>query len=103
MARRAARTDANHSLIVGALLSCGCRVQSLAAVGNGCPDLVVGHNSPTRGKRVFFMEVKDGSKPASQRRLTPDQVEWHALWAGWPVYVVESVEQALAIVAGRGD
>jgi hypothetical protein len=88
--RRAARTDANHAVIVGALLRCGATVQSLAAVGQGCPDLMVGF----RG-RTLLMEVKDGDKIPSKRRLTPDQQEWHAAWAGH-VVVVESVEQAIA-------
>jgi hypothetical protein len=88
--RRAARVDANHAVIVGALLRCGATVQSLAAVGQGCPDLMVGF----RG-RTLLMEVKDGDKIPSKRRLTPDQQEWHAAWAGH-VVVVESVEQAIA-------
>ena len=40
--RRAARTDENHTAIVQALLDAGCSVQSLAAVGCGCPDLLWG-------------------------------------------------------------
>lgn len=88
--RRAAKVDANQALIVGALRACGAAVQSLAAVGKGCPDLLVGFKG-----RNLLMEVKDGRKPPSDRKLTPDQVEWHAAWAG-QIVVVESVEQALA-------
>jgi hypothetical protein len=88
--RRAAKTDANQAVIVGALRACGATVQILAAVGHGCPDLLVGH----RGRNIL-MEVKDGSKPPSERRLTPDQQEWHAAWKG-QVVVVENVEQAIA-------
>lgn len=98
--RRAAKTDANQANIVGALLRCGARVQSLAAIGKGCPDLLVGINSPTAGKSLVLMEIKDGAKVPSARKLTADQIEWHAQWAGWPVHVVESVEQALAVLAG---
>lgn len=99
--RRAAKVDSNQTLIVGALLSCGCKVLSLAAVGNGCPDLLVSHYSPKRDEwHLLMLEVKDGRKPPSARKLTPDQVAFHAAWAGSPVYVVESVEQALAIIAG---
>lgn len=89
--RRAARVDANQSAIVAALRKCGCRVESLAAVGNGIPDLLV-----MRGFRLFLLEIKDGSKVPSARKLTPDQVKWHAEWAGAPLAVVETVEQALA-------
>jgi hypothetical protein len=89
--RRAAKTDANQAHIVGALIACGATVQSLAAVGRGVPDLLVGH----RGRTHLF-EVKDGAKVPSARKLTPDQVEWHAAWNGRPVVVVENAEQAIA-------
>lgn len=90
--RRAARTDANHSLIVGALLSCGASVQSLAAIGKGCPDLLVGW----RGENLL-VEIKNGDKSPSKKKLNKGQVEWHAEWRG-EVVVVESVEQALAVL-----
>lgn len=89
--RRAAKVDANQAHIVGALIRCGATVQSLAAVGKGVPDLLVGH----RG-RTLLMEVKDGAKVPSARKLTEDQAGWHAAWNGRPVVVVESAEQALA-------
>lgn len=97
--RTAARTDANQTAIVGALRRCGCVVQSMAMVGDGCPDLLVGHRAT---RRMFAVECKDGAKVPSARRLTPDQVRWHAQWAGLPVYVVESVDQALALLAEVG-
>ena len=90
--RRAARTDANQAAIVRALEALGCTVQSLAAVGGGVPDLLIGW----RGMCLLF-EVKDGAKPPSERKLTPDQVLWHRDWRG-QVAVVESVEDALQAV-----
>lgn len=90
--RRAAKVDANHAVIVGALMSCGCEVQSLAALGGGVADLLVHHRS---SGRLMLVEVKDGEKPPSARKLTPDQVEWHKRW---PVTVVENVEQAVALI-----
>jgi Holliday junction resolvase len=91
---RAAKTDANQTEIVSALRSAGCKVQSLASVGDGVPDLLVG--LPNR--RLVLVEVKDGDKPPSDRKLTPKQVTWHAQWEGWPVYVVESIDHALNVV-----
>jgi hypothetical protein len=41
--------------------------------------------------------VKDGSKPPSARKLTEDQVKWHAEWRG-QVAVVENVEQAIEAI-----
>lgn len=87
--RRAAKRDRNHPEIVKALRDAGCRVLDLAAVGNGCPDLLV-----WRGALMKFLEVKDGMKPPSARMLTADQVVFHEEWAG-RVEVVVSVETAL--------
>lgn len=88
--RRAAKTDANHGEIVAALRKIGCKVQSLAAVGGGVPDLLV-----MKGYRLYLLEVKDGAKVPSARKLTEDQVKWHSEWAGAPVAVVENAEQAI--------
>lgn len=87
--RYAARVDANQTQIVSALRAAGATVQSLSAVGQGCPDLLVGH----QGKN-YLMEVKDGKKPPSERKLTSDQIVWHFHWNG-VVTVVNSVDEAL--------
>ena len=102
MIRRACRVDANHGNVVNALRMVGCNVQDLSTVGEGCPDLLIG--IPTV-RELAFMEIKDGDKIPSKRKLTPDQVEWHARWEGYPVHIVESVSEALAIVAAikRGE
>ena len=100
--RRAPRKDANHGDVVKALEMVGCNVQDLAAVGEGCPDLLIG--IPTV-RALAFVEIKDGDKSPSRRALTPDQVEWHQEWDGYPVHIVESVSEALVIVAAikRGE
>lgn len=91
MARRAARTDANHQLIADAFSMAGCSVQSLAAVGCGCPDLLVAVNGHT-----FTVEVKDGSKPPSERALTPRQKTWHRKWRG-TTHVITTVDEAVMV------
>jgi hypothetical protein len=93
--RRAPRTDANHAAVVACLRACGARVESLAAVGGGVPDLLV---AVPGTNRLILVEVKDGAKRPSARKLTPDQERWHAEWAGTPVYVVEDIEQAVAVL-----
>lgn len=90
--RRAARTDANQEAITEALRKIGASVQLLHSQGAGCPDLLVGW----RGMNTL-LEIKDGSKPPSARKLTEDQVKWHAEWRG-QVTVVENIEQAIAAV-----
>ena len=87
--RRAARTDANHEEIVKALRAVGASVQSLAAVGHGVPDLLVGYLGKT-----ILMEVKDGTKSPSKRQLTEDQVKWIDAWSGGSVFIVDNVEAA---------
>jgi len=90
--RRASKVDANQAEIVAALRGVGCSVQPLHAVGGGVPDLLVGF----RGMNLL-VEVKDGSKRPSARRLTPDQERWHDSWRG-TVAVVKDVPEALTLV-----
>lgn len=87
--RRAARTDANHREIVDALRKVGASVADTSGVGGGFPDLVVGVRGIT-----FLLEVKDGSKPPSARKLTEDQAEFARMWRGHWV-CVSSVDEAI--------
>jgi hypothetical protein len=89
---RAARTDSNQTEIVEALRKCGASVLSLAPLGNGVGDLLVGARNLN-----FLLEVKDGSKPPSRRKLSPGQRVFHAAWQG-QIAVVTSVDEALEIV-----
>ena len=88
----AKRVDDNHARIVLALRKIGCSVTSLAAVGGGVPDLLVG-----LAGRNYLIEVKDGQKPPSRRKLTPDQQSWHETWGGQKE-LVNSVDEALDVV-----
>lgn len=92
MPKYAARTDANQSDIVSDLRTVGCSVQSLAMVGQGVPDILVGF----RGQNYLF-EIKDGNKPPSARRLTSDEDTWHLRWDG-QVNVIECTEDALRVL-----
>lgn len=91
--RKYARTDANQDQVVSALRAAGASVQSLAAVGGGVPDLLVGFRGET-----YLLEVKDGEQPPSKRQLTKDQVGWHRAWTGGPLIVVDGPESALKAV-----
>lgn len=87
--RRAARVDANQREIVEALRRVGATVQPLHTIGSGCPDILVGY----RGTNIL-LELKDGDKPLSRRRLTADEERWHAEWRG-QVATADSVDEAL--------
>ncbi len=90
--RLKAKVDANQKEVVKALRAAGCSVQSLAATGRGVPDLLVG-----RAGINILMEIKDGNKPPSARKLTPDESHWHDNWTG-QVAVVSSIDDALDLV-----
>ena len=83
--RRHSRIDAWHREAVDYLRSMGASVQSLADIGKGCPDLLIGW----RG-RNYLIEIKDGRKPPSQRKLTDLEVTWHKQWYG-QIHVIETL------------
>lgn len=95
--RKRGRTDANHTEIVAALRQAGAFVQSLASIGDGCPDLLVARRHPARpGQRLYLLEVK-----TDKGELTPDEITWRDAIeerAGVAVYVVRSAEDALRVV-----
>ena len=87
--RRAARTDANHREIVDALRKVGASVADTSSIGLGFPDLVVGF----RGRNLL-LEVKDGKKSPSKRKLTVHQDVFASCWQGQWV-CVSSVDEAI--------
>lgn len=89
--RRARRTDSNHAEIRAVFRRLCPAVADTSDVGRGFPDLVV----LCRG-RVLLVEVKDGSKPPSARRLTPDEEGFARRW-GDSYRVVTSVDEAIAL------
>ena len=91
--KRAARIDANQTAVVEALRAAGATVHSLAAVGNGVPDLLVGFNGQT-----LLFEVKDGDKSPSRQKLTAHQKQWHENWQGGVLQIVDGPASALLIL-----
>lgn len=87
---RAARVDDNQGEIVRALEKIGAVVVSLASLGDGCPDLLVGF----RGKN-FLLEIKNPKGRGA--RLTPDQEVFHSTWVG-QVAIVYTVAGALGAI-----
>jgi Holliday junction resolvase len=63
--RKASAVDANQSELVDALRKFGATVTPTHATGAGFPDLVVGYQGVN-----YLLEIKDGAKPASARKLT---------------------------------
>ena len=90
--RRAARVDANHGVIREAYRLLGCSVADTFQLGGGFPDMVVAKFGITD-----LVEVKDGSKPPSARKLTDDEMQFHNKWNA-KVWIIESVDDVLAHV-----
>jgi len=90
--RYANRIDANQNAIVEALRECGATVRIISQ-GGGIPDLLVGYNEYT-----ILMELKDGSKPPSARKLTEDEQKFFDEWTGGMLAIVNSIEEALDIL-----
>lgn len=91
--KRAAKIDDNQRALVSILRQAGYSVLSLAAIGKGVPDLLVARNGV-----MWLIEVKDGSKAPSRRRLTPFQKEFHATWRA-PILVINSQAEILKFIA----
>ena len=89
--RRAARADDNQAEVVKALRAIGAEVTHLHRLGGGVCDLLVSFR-----QRWLCMEVKDGSKPPSERRLTPDEQAWIGRQKA-AVYIVNSPGEAVRL------
>lgn len=88
---RARRVDNNHADVLGEARQVGAEVLDLHALP-GALDALVGY----RG-RLFLVEVKDGAKVKSKRKLTPAEVATVERFrmVGCPVLVVENATQLL--------
>ena len=86
------KVDDNQREIVKALRAAGCEVVSTAAMGGGFPDLLVYRPSHDR---LTLIEIKDGNKSPSKRKLTSHQLAFHARW---PVNSVHNIDVALQAV-----
>jgi hypothetical protein len=64
-----------------------------ADLGNGKPDLVVAVNPLV----TFVVEVKDGTKPPSKKKLTEDEIKFRDSWKGRYV-VIESVDDVINLL-----
>ena len=86
--RRDRRTDGNHTSVAKAFEKLGCSVHRT----NLAWDLTVGY-----GGLTMLIEVKDGSKPPSRRRLTALEDKFHATWTGG-IRIVENLDDVTECV-----
>ena len=95
--RTRARVDDNQKEIVKVFRAMGATVQHLHYVGKGCPDVLVGFRGINE-----LVEIKDGAKPPSQRKLTNDEQEWHKAWNG-SITIIDSIDQATMLIGRLKD
>lgn len=89
--RRAARRDHGEPDIIKAMRACGAYVKVIN--DEGAFDLLAWYRGHT-----LLIEVKDGTKPPSARRLTDAEQKFHDEWPGDNLHIVNSVEEALALL-----
>ena len=93
--RIAARRDANERAIIKAMEAEGAFVRQINDEGRF--DLLVWHKGQT-----LLMEVKDGSKPPSARRLSDAEQKFHDEWPGNNLHVVISEAEAIVVLRACG-
>jgi hypothetical protein len=87
------RTDSNHAEIIKALRKIpNLSVFSTHEVGKGFPDIVIGYKGIN-----YLIEIKDGKKPPSARKLTPDEVKFHQEWSG-QISIIKNLDELLQII-----
>ena len=88
--RRAAKKDANHNEVADVFIALGYSVLDVSQLKNCC-DLIA-----AKGKRSIAVEVKDGSKPPSARKLSSGELKFKEYWRGeWAL--IESVNDVIEL------
>lgn len=91
--RRAAKTDTNQTEIVALFRKLGWSVLIVSQLKNCCDIFAA------KSGRTIAVEIKDGNKPPSARKLTGGELEFKYSWQGeWQL--VESTEDVIRINNG---
>lgn len=83
---RACRIDANHKEVVAKFRSLGWYVLDIHNLKNCC-DIIISKDYVT-----IAVEIKDGSKPPSARKLTKGEQKFFNEWQGQKA-IISSLEQ----------
>ena len=87
------RTDRNHAEIINALRKIpNISVFSTHEVGKGFPDIVIGYKGIN-----YLIEIKDGNKPPSARKLTEAELQFHSNWRG-QIKIVNNLDEVLNLL-----
>ena len=87
------RTDANHKEIIDGLRKfTALSVFSTHMIGKGFPDIVIGYKGIN-----YLVEIKDGAKIKSRKKLTDDEIKFHGSWFG-QIMIAENVDDVLRLL-----
>ena len=91
----ARRRDSNHSAILQAFRQLGCSTIDLGGVGAGVGDALIGYAGIS-----LMIEIKDGAKSPSRRKLTAAQEKLRLDWTGGARLVtnMDDVEKTVAVL-----
>jgi hypothetical protein len=95
---RKSRKDNNHNNIVKALTALFIPFCDLSAVGGGVPDGVIWHHSAWQ-----FVEFKNREFSYGKKGLNQNQLDWLSRFPGAKVYIIESVDDVIAIANNKLD
>jgi hypothetical protein len=98
--RRAARRDDNEQSIIKAMRAEGAYVKVIN--DEGLFDLLVAYTGPSGFQHTLLIEVKDGAKPPSARRLTPAELKFHDEWPLSNLFIIIDPEHAVALLRSLG-
>ena len=91
--RRFGKVDQNQREVIDMFRASGAVVHSLASLGGGVPDLLVGYRGLTH-----LIEVKNPHR-TDKDAAAPRQAAWRARWRGTPVLVVRTLEDVQAALS----
>lgn len=94
--RWAAKLDANHNEVREHLEKNGYTCFSTAQLGHDFPDLIV-----ARDKFTGLVEVKDGSKPPSRRKVSHGQESFRKTWPGIVITALSGPHALMQLEAWR--
>jgi hypothetical protein len=92
-----AKKDANHKEIFDVMRE-HCPIFDLSAAGCGVPDGIAYIN----GGWILF-DVKNPKTGYGKRGLNPVQLKWASKWAGFPIYLIYTIEEAEKFAQGSFD
>ena len=92
---RAHKKDANHDEVADRIMSLGWSVFDLAKYGAPV-DLAIGKLG--RSGLAALVEIKDGTKPPSKRKLTKEGEDLFKRWEG-PIFIFTSPDDAQSQLA----